>query len=218
MVEQGTAAAGRARAESLRAAVERGAKRFAHAVCDAIPMPVARAIIKRAATAPPAAKTWLFERGCSAIARRHFASSGVFLRTNLGISQRLDCKIPIHKPGYLFGRPENNLPERATLALVSALLPDCAHFVDVGANEGIFTFVAAMRGPRPLALHWFEPDRELHDRAQTNLQRNGIIAHGHRLAASNENRTAVFYRNLTDDSSGSLAGMFAALHDVRQEL
>jgi hypothetical protein len=66
------------------------------------------------------------------------------------------------------------LSERATFALVRELAADCEDFVDVGANEGAFTFLVHNDHPRG-RLHWFVPDRRLARRLATNLTSNNIV-------------------------------------------
>lgn len=123
--------------------------------------------------------------------------------TNLGVSKRLRCNLPIAKGQYVFGRPQNYLPERATVALATELGRDCAHFVDVGANDGLFTFSVASQNER-LVLHWFEPDPAIYCRLKRNLAANAINARGNNMAVADCRGRASFFRNLTDDLTGSL--------------
>src|SRR5690348_15411033 len=135
-----------------------------YAVVNAIPGRIAAAALSLAAVSPPVVKVTLFKRICGAVARRHLPDGSSLLRTNLGISPGLRCEIPACKVDYVFGRPENTLSERSTLALISELSKDCDTFVDVGANEGIFTFLVAANAKRAIDIHWFEPDRVLYQR------------------------------------------------------
>jgi FkbM family methyltransferase len=169
-------------------------------------------MLQQAALAPPAIKTGAFQRACALIARTSFPDAPEMLLTNLGISSGLRCKVPLEKEAYVFGRPDKALPERATLALTRELCRDCRDFVDVGANAGLFTLAVACRAPRDLRLHWFEPDPLLYERLQANLAANAIEACGNRAAVAAAGGTATFFRNLTDDSSGSLTDHFASNH------
>jgi FkbM family methyltransferase len=162
-------------------------------------------------------KTPLFHRLCAALARRQPHDSSVLIKTNLGICPGLRCDVPIEKSAYAFGRPDHNLSERSTLALVSLLSNECAHFVDVGAHEGIFTFVVAQSGNSGTRLHWFEPDDVLCARLERNLAVNNVAASGSKKAVSNRRGTAIFYQNLSDDASGSLTDDFAQKHATRQQ-
>lgn len=123
------------------------------------------------------------------------------------------------KTSYAFGKPENSISERGTIALVKELLTDCTHFVDVGANDGLFTFASHSHFGNSIQIHCFEPDRDIYERLEKNLNANAIEAHGNRLAISDFNGTARFFKNLTDDSSGSLTNQFAYKHEtVRDEV
>jgi hypothetical protein len=68
---------------------------------------------------------------------------------------------------------------------------DCKEFVDVGANEGAFTFLHPQ-----MRLHWFEPDRQLARRLAINLTRNNIVAYGNELAVAERRGTATFFKTL----------------------
>lgn len=175
-----------------------------------VPIRFLRHILQSAALASPKAKTEIFQRICAHVAQIVFPRSQEILETNLGISPSLRCKLPIAKDGYVFGRPENLISERATIVLASELCQDCADFLDVGANDGIFTFMVNYKAGSSLRLHWFEPDQRLWNRLQTNLAANSIVAAGSRAAIAAENGTATFFSNLTDDSLGSLTD--APLH------
>jgi FkbM family methyltransferase len=188
------------------------ARNCGYAFVGVIPPRIASAGLSIAAVSPPAFKGKLFQRVCGAIARRHFPAGASLLCTNLGIARRLRCEVPVCKSHHVFGRPQNMLSERSTLALVRELSKDCDAFIDVGANEGIFTFLVAAARRSAIDIHWFEPDPALYDRLHRNLMRSGISAHANRVAVSDSSGTAVFYRNLSDDLSGSLSQYFANVH------
>ena len=152
---------------------------------------------------------------CAKIAGGSLGASGSFVLTNLGISPRLRCEVPVAKTSYAFGRPKNSLSERATLALVQELAVDCPHFIDVGANDGIFTFFVSRSNSRSqIQIHWFEPDHDIHERLARNLRSNAIETHGNRAAVVERTGTISFFKNLTADSSGSVTDYFALKHET----
>src|SRR5262249_29885147 len=180
-----------------------------------LPKQIVRAILEVAALAPPILKSAFFKRIFSRTASHSIRLKTELVRTNLGISSAIRCRVPLRKTDYAFGRPNLIVSERATLALVEELLSDCRHFVDVGAHEGIFTFLAAHRHLEH--IHWFEPDPELYARLSENLKCNGILTSGNRAAVSAASGTAVFLRNLSDDASGSLTQEFTSRHTTVTE-
>jgi FkbM family methyltransferase len=100
--------------------------------------------------------------------------------------------------------------------LVRELAADCKEFVDVGANEGAFTFLVHDKYPK-MRLHWFEPDRQLAQRLAANLASNEIVACGNEMAVAERRGAATFFKNLSDDGSGSLSSLFADKHLTRAE-
>ena len=129
-------------------------------------------LLRAAAVAPVALKSGLYERVFAKLAREAHVPPDELIETNLGVRSGLRCRIPAFKHNYLFGRPDTSLAERASLRLAQTLAADCADFVDVGANEGIYTFLAHCAvTPRP-RLHWFEPDAALFARVTANLAAN----------------------------------------------
>jgi FkbM family methyltransferase len=178
-----------------------------------VPHPIVETLLRAAALAPPAIKGQLFERVCARLGRVRLADKTGLIQTNLGLSSKLRLAIPMAKSAYVFGRPENIPTEKATFVLIRELARDCRHFVDVGANEGIYTFLASqLVTTPPLELHWFEPDRDLYARVAANLAANEIDAHGNAFAVSDHKGSAVFHKNLSDDASGSLSDLFAEIH------
>ena len=193
-------------------------KRYGRAAASIVPRPLVTAALRVAAVAPPSVKTMLFHRICAALARQHAGDATPLIRTNLGISAGLRCDIPLAKFAHVFGRPEHSVSERSTLALVALLSAECEHFVDVGANEGVFTFVVSQSSQSDATIHWFEPDDELFSRMERNLLLNRIASHGNKMAVSASCGVATFYKNLTDDLSGSLGAFFTHKHQTREEL
>jgi FkbM family methyltransferase len=194
------------------------ARHFVDLAVSALPPFAVNSVIHTAALAPRALKTPLFERICSKVARSSRINTSELALTNLGVSSRLRCEIPLAKADYVFGRPENIPSERATLALVAELSLDCAEFVDVGANEGIFTFLVSERTPaKGVRIHWFEPDRDLHDRLAKNLKKNLVESYGNRIAIADKKGETTFFKNLSDDTSGSTTDYFVEQHETRIE-
>jgi FkbM family methyltransferase len=183
-----------------------------------VPRAIGEMLLRAAALAPPAIKGPLFERVCARLRRLSRADTTSLTQTNLGLSSKLRFAIPIAKTAYAFGRPGNITSEKATVVLVRELARDCRHFVDVGANEGIYTVLASqVATTSPLGLHWFEPDRDLYARVAANLAANEIDAHGNALAVSDRKGSAIFRKNLSDDASGSLTDLFTKTHRTSLE-
>src|SRR6185295_215083 len=198
--------------------MKNSAKVLASATVRALPAGFTKSMLRAAALAPPGAKTALFERICSRVAALAVTDSRELIQTNLGLSSRLRCRVPFSKMSYAFGRPENGLSERATLALVTELSRDCDVFIDVGANDGLFTFVVWQETFRKgIRLHWFEPDHDLYERLTKNLAANFVVTRGNCAAVADKKGVAHFYKNLSDDSSGSITDCFAQPHETRHE-
>jgi FkbM family methyltransferase len=161
-------------------------------------------------------KTLLFERCCAGLMSGSLGAPEDVVVTNFGLDADLRCQIAMKKTAYAFGKFEHMLSERATFALVRELAADCREFVDVGANEGAFTFLVHDNYPE-IRLYWFEPDRELARRLATNLASNDIVACGNEMAVAERRGTATFFKNLSDDASGSLSSLFADKHLTRAE-
>jgi hypothetical protein len=111
------------------------------AAASAVAPSWARWLLARAAIAPPMWKTPLFERVCAKLVRSSLRTTEDVVITNFGLRADLRCLIALNKTAYVFGKFEHMLSERATFALVRELAGDCDEFVDVGANEGAFTFL-----------------------------------------------------------------------------
>jgi len=86
-------------------------------------------------------KTRMFERACASLARSSLGATEDVIVNNFGLNADLRCLIALNKTAYAFGKFEHMLSERAAFALVRELAADCEEFVDVGANEGAFTFL-----------------------------------------------------------------------------
>jgi len=192
-------------------------KRLLGSIVDCVPRGLAQPLLAKAALLPPLLKSARLERFWARMARNAGEQTRL-IETNLGIAGRVRCAIPIRKSQYVFGCPKNHLAERSTLCLAEELSKDCAHFLDVGANEGVFTFSVFVARNHSIAVHWFEPDKAVSDRLAANLRRNGIEAVGNTSAASDKTGQVTFYRNLTDDASGSLSTYFGNKHTLKPEV
>jgi FkbM family methyltransferase len=192
-------------------------QRDGNAVLSAFTASWARRLLTLAATVPPQWKTSLFERACARLARKVVGATEDLIVTNFGVNADLRCLVALNKTAYAFGKFERALPERATFALVKELASDCDEFVDVGAHEGAFTFLVHNDHPQT-RLHWFEPDRQLARRLASNLIRNNIVARGNEMAVAERKGTATFFKNLSDDLSGSLSDLFVQKHVTRAEI
>ena len=170
-----------------------------HTAASTVAPSLARWLLARAAVAPPMWKTPLFERCCAGLMRDSLGATEDVVVTNFGLDADLRCQIAMKKMAYAFGKFEHMLAERATFALVRELAADCKEFVDVGANEGAFTFLVHDKYPK-MRLHWFEPDRQLAQRLAANLASNDIVACGNEMAVAERRGTATFFKNLSDDA------------------
>src|SRR5262245_27241056 len=189
-------------------------KHRAGVLLDSMPIAVSKFVARNAALAPASVKIPVFEWICSRITRNIRVD---FLETNMGISSGLRCQVPTTKHEYLFGRPENYIGERSTCELVKRLSADCSHFIDVRANEGLFTFIVYASRGKNITLHFFEPDPTLFDRLSNNLKANNIDAVGNAVAVAQQTGEGIFYRNLDDDSTGSLVEYFVQSHRTKPE-
>lgn len=165
-------------------------------------------------TAPPTLKIPLLARAAQ---RLHEAGPVQRLQeTNLGIAPDLRVAVPASKVDLLYGRPDHNLSERATVELVKRLSHYTRAFIDVGANEGLYTFAVAKDRSRrtSLDLHAFEPDPRLFHRLQDNIRRNGLKVRVNREALSDHDGRGTFHQNLTSDLSGSLTDHFTSAHQT----
>jgi len=134
-------------------------RQYGNAAASAVPPSWARWLLARAGIAPPKWKTPLFERVCTKLVRDVGGTTENLIVTNFGLNANLRCFVPANKTTYAYGKFDYDISERATFALVRELVSDCGEFIDVGAHEGIFTFMVHNDHPQ-VRLHWFEPDRQ----------------------------------------------------------
>jgi FkbM family methyltransferase len=181
-----------------------------------LPASALRFLVRQAARAHPGLKTPLFERFFTAVARG-ISYDSELIETNMGISSHLKCRLPLAKSSYVFGRVQNSLSDRATWDLMRHLSVDCSNFIDVGANEGLFTFAIYALGGN-IDIHFFEPDERLYERLQQNLLANNIRVNGIKAAVARLSGSGTFFKNLDDDCSGSLTNYFSRKHRTSSEV
>jgi FkbM family methyltransferase len=88
--------------------------------------------------------------------------------------------------------------------LVQALLRPGMCFIDVGANIGYYTLIAAsIVGPTG-AVHAFEPNEVIRTRLSANLRRNeldNVVVHGE--AMTSQSGSVRFYASVSSENSGT---------------
>lgn len=179
--------------------------------------PFKRQLIDLGARLPPQLKCRAGIRLFDLLSR--YDATGGDVVTNLGISRRYRVTLKKGERSHLlFGGPADYPGERGPLRLASVLARDCDAFVDVGAHLGYYVFYLRHHLPE-LPIFFFEPNRELHDRIARNVAANGLErVTGFKSALGRSDGQAVFYLNLSDDTSSSLTDHFATMHTVRQDL
>lgn len=98
--------------------------------------------------------------------------------------------------------------EPVTSLLVSHLAPRCGTFLDVGANIGYFTLLAASGEPAPV-IHAFEPNPKLGPILRENLRVNGFDATVAPLAVSASSGELDMYVPASDMSASLEPGFNA---------
>ncbi len=167
-------------------------------------LPAKCSIAKGGATLSPSFRTLLTARFLSAVAAR-CACLPADLDTNLGIDQRLRVKISSSKSALLFGAPHLFVGERSSLDLASALLKYSDCFIDVGSNIGLYIFYLRCRDLSAKPIYYFEADPDLFSSLKANISRNGLQnAEGFSVAMAEKVGKSIFFKNKTDDSSGTL--------------
>jgi FkbM family methyltransferase len=176
-------------------------------------VPAKGALVRFGARLSPSLRTPLVYRTVSALARRTPGPDDI--ETNLGIAGALVCRIPRRHDVQAFGTPALYRGERGALELAAQWSTDADSFFDIGAHLGYFTFHVRARGPAGLPIYCFEPDVDLHAMLAANLERNAL--RGVTLlpvAVGDADRSGTFYRDRSDDFSGSLVDIFADRHEV----
>jgi FkbM family methyltransferase len=83
--------------------------------------------------------------------------------------------------------------EPETVRVLEELTPRAACFLDVGANDGLLTVIAARSNPN-LLIHAFEPAPAAYEALKTNLAANGLSrVSAHRVALADRSGTAVLH-------------------------
>jgi FkbM family methyltransferase len=181
-----------------------------HLIVKIIPFKLS--IIKLAAQLPPEFKSNVIFKVISNIAT--YCDQSNVIKSNLGINTNYKIAVSISHPIAAFGTPKLYTQEYATLYLLKELLKHSDAFIDVGANLGYFCFYIDEYNASKKPIHFFEPDPVLFDQLQQNQQKNNKHFIAHKLAISNTNEPITFYRNLTDDSSGSIKNTFESKHQL----
>ena len=167
-------------------------------------LPGKLAIIRSGASLPPSLRNARTVEFLSAVAAR-CACPPADLDTNLGIHRRLQVSIPLSKPWLLFGAPRLFVGERSSLDLALALFRHSGCFLDIGSNVGLFVFYLRYRDSSSSPIYFFEPNSTLFSQLERNITRNEIHdVKGFQVAIAEKAGRTIFYRNKTDDSSGSL--------------
>lgn len=176
-------------------------------------LPFKLSILKIAALLPPFLKSKSVFRVVSNIAT--YCNQNTIVKSNFGINNNYRIDVSISHPIAAFGTPKLYTQEYATLFLSKELLKHSDAFIDVGANLGYFCFYIDEHNTSKKPLHFFEPDKILYEHLQKNKQKNNKNFIGYPLAISNINGPITFYRNLTDDSSGSIKNTFEDKHQLQ---
>ena len=103
-----------------------------------------------------------------------------------GIKLNLDIRDSIDREIYFTNRYEE---EQIKLLIDSIKKYKITHFVDVGANIGIYALIIAKNFPN-IKIDAFEPHIGAFERMEANIRQNGFskIIQSHNLALSNENK------------------------------
>ena len=172
-------------------------------------------IVDKSAQLPRWMRSFVSYRFFSLIARRVDAEHPRLVSTNLGMNARYQCLIPHYNHIALYGKPNLYDGERGALYLASSLLKSADVFVDVGSHIGYFLFFLRDGVPDHTPIYFLEPDPELFESIEGNVQRNGLPAvHGFNAAMGSYDGTASFFKNLTTPSSGSLTALFSDKHET----
>lgn len=188
--------------------------RFARsAISGFAAIPGIERLIEMCALAPVTMKTPPFHRIIGTFAR-YSGHGDKLIATNFGLNGGFRMMAPSSKSNLLYSRPDSHIEERVTLAICRLLARHSKAFVDVGANEGIFTFAIAAEIGRENSnrIHTFEPDDLLYERLSGNLLRNQLNVHLHKMAVGDRVGRQTFHRNLASDLSGSLTEFFQSTH------
>lgn len=139
-----------------------------------------------------------------------------YINTNLGIDKNYHCLIPHEKTTYLFGKPDYYWGERGPLKLAKILSQQCDAFIDIGAHMGYFTFFIRKYLSKDIPIYYFEPDPELFALIEKNIEKNTLInTKGFKQAIGNKDGYIHFFKNLSDNLSGSLIENFKATHNTQ---
>jgi FkbM family methyltransferase len=161
-------------------------------------------ITKLGARLPPFLRTALTAKFFSVVAAL-CAKVPADLDTNLGIKSKLHVTVASLKASLVFGSPRLFVGERSSLELVLSLFQYSDCFLDVGSNIGLFVFYLRCRSLSSKPIYFFEPDPVLFSRLENNIAKNELKnIKGFQAAMAERTGRTIFYRNKTDDSSGTL--------------
>lgn len=107
--------------------------------------------------------------------------------------------------------------EKTSLQLWKELSKDSMHILDIGANTGIYSLLAASVNPKA-HIHAFEPINRVFDKLQKNIQANQFNITAHNIACGDENTSSVIYDSHEEHNyMASLVPNAHANHDGSRE-
>ena len=98
---------------------------------------------------------------------------GTQVLSNLAINSRVSFKVPAANALYAFGAPAQDRAERGALLLAAQLCAAADAFIDVGANQGLFSCYVRTRAPR-VPIVDIEADPNLAGDLLGNFLHNGL--------------------------------------------
>jgi FkbM family methyltransferase len=99
--------------------------------------------------------------------------------------------------------------EKESLKLWRLLSKDAKHIVDIGANTGIYSLLAAHTNPKA-SIHAFEPIERVFNKLEQNVRLNNFPIHLHQMACGNTDGEAIIYDSAA--SHNYMASMVANAH------
>lgn len=127
------------------------------------------------------------------------------LETRFDGDIRVRTSLSSHIEAQLFWQGFQEADE-STVTLLKRLLPEDGVFVDVGANIGSFTLVAAARAPRG-QVHAFEPSSFHFERLCHNISLNRFVnIHINQFGLSNENDELTLHLPESDEGLSNTGG------------
>lgn len=165
---------------------------------------------------PIALKSYFSYRFFSALATS--ISQPIDMKTNMGIGS--DCLYEMsskYNHVAIFGKPDYYVGERAALNLSEYLTQYADAFVDIGANMGYFTFFMREHTDINKPIYFFEPGPDLFNLIDNNVRANGFKnIHGFKTAIGLKVGELTFYKNISDNLSGSITKNFFGQHELKE--